>query len=983
MEMNPKEVAASVSEWTLFRSLTLAATLVSTALAAAEPVFRHAGFAQLSRGTLGNASQNLFVSARGELKLINWFDLDRDGYPEIIVNNEHNPHESVDGLIYFQHATEGFRSLLPIHGVDGGEFERVLALRAAPAHTQFLPSLGAGHSLIADLNGDGYPDIAFVNFIHGSTLDHLPLYIYWGGPNGFSVERRSELPTLTGLGLTAADLDGDGRPELIVANVGSEDGVVAAVNGPRRTAPAAPNSTSRIYWNSVNGFAVDRVTDLPTRFAVDVKAADLDRDGHVDLVFLEAGDVPGLRVFYGDARGYSAERTETVAVEGRGYLEEQAGEINIADLNADGRPDIVVTAGGDAAQVFWNRFWTGRGNLRDWPRTALPANSPLSAAIGDFNRDGLLDVAVGGYFARGADGRKNYETEARIYWGAASRTLVTAPPTPLPVLGNTTLRAADLNADGFPDLAVANHRDQGTFDVPSYIYWGAAGGFAAARRAELTGFGPASLALGDLNRDGRPDLYLANRDSGLTKEAAALNAYVYWGNPHRSFSSAALTKIPLLGGYCSNAADFFDEGRASIAYADDAGVEFVRLDAHRRVAGRVRVALPFRGMTSTVADFNRDGRLDLLVGSIAGNGGSLALIRGTEGGFAAPQFLQPGMQVLASAVADLTGKGQLELILGGRGGWLRCAILADGTPDLAHATRVTGDFQVQHVSVADLNNDGLPEVVAAQYRDMTTRRNAIDSAIYWNRAGRFSLDDRTALGTFGAHWVSVADTENVGRLDALFSNYHGETTRTVPLFVFHPDSAGTYRPGQRLTLPAYSSPSHFVADIDADGFNDLVVLNHTGPVGEVGPITKSGRHSIGSWIYWGAREGWSETRRTWIASYGPHATVNAEIGDALRRRPLETYTAPWTEAKLAAGDYELVVTGTFTGRASCGARVQLDGGTTWIELVAADATKTTTTERRFKMGVATGAARLRYQLDLLTGGAGTGPTITAIALHKL
>ena len=189
-------------------ALALAVSAASAA-AAGEPIFRHSGFAQLSQGELGNAGQNLFVSARGGLKLINWFDLDRDGYPEIIINNEHNPYESVDGLIYFQHPTDGFRSLLPIQGTDGGEFDRLLALRAAATRTQFLPALGAGHSLIADLNRDGYPDIAFVNFIHGSTHDHFAIFIYWGGADGFSPQRRSEFPSETAGGLAATDLDGD------------------------------------------------------------------------------------------------------------------------------------------------------------------------------------------------------------------------------------------------------------------------------------------------------------------------------------------------------------------------------------------------------------------------------------------------------------------------------------------------------------------------------------------------------------------------------------------------------------------------------------------------------------------------------------------------------------------------------------------------------------------------------------------------------
>ena len=92
----------------VIRMTGLGGALISACIAA-EPVFRHSGFEQFSRGELGNGGQNVFVSTRGELKLINWFDLDRDGYPEIVINNEHNPYESSDALIYYQHAVDGFQ----------------------------------------------------------------------------------------------------------------------------------------------------------------------------------------------------------------------------------------------------------------------------------------------------------------------------------------------------------------------------------------------------------------------------------------------------------------------------------------------------------------------------------------------------------------------------------------------------------------------------------------------------------------------------------------------------------------------------------------------------------------------------------------------------------------------------------------------------------------------------------------------------------
>ena len=79
----------------------------------ASQFWRTAGFEAFASGTFGNAGQNLFVSQRGELKLINWFDFDRDGLPELVINNDHSPFENSDSLIYYQHPVDGFRSLLP------------------------------------------------------------------------------------------------------------------------------------------------------------------------------------------------------------------------------------------------------------------------------------------------------------------------------------------------------------------------------------------------------------------------------------------------------------------------------------------------------------------------------------------------------------------------------------------------------------------------------------------------------------------------------------------------------------------------------------------------------------------------------------------------------------------------------------------------------------------------------------------------------
>jgi len=82
---------------------------------------------------------------------------------------------------------------------------------------QALPTVGSDDCTIADLNGDRWLDIAVASY-HSGDHRHHPGYIYWNGPEGFDSARRELVPMNSGCGIFAADIDYDGRNDLVFAN---------------------------------------------------------------------------------------------------------------------------------------------------------------------------------------------------------------------------------------------------------------------------------------------------------------------------------------------------------------------------------------------------------------------------------------------------------------------------------------------------------------------------------------------------------------------------------------------------------------------------------------------------------------------------------------------------------------------------------------------------------------------------------------------
>jgi Bacterial Ig-like domain (group 3)/FG-GAP-like repeat len=317
----------------------------------------------------------------------------------------------------------------------------------------------------------------------------------------------------TGSGPTGeaiGDLDGDGIPDLATSNI---DGT-GSLLGNDGFGDFGPLSCS----GACDGGALGLVGNRPTGVAV----ADLNGDGRNDVVIADQGadaTSGGVNVYtrnadgsYANTPGTDTAHTFSVALTGPSPV-----AIAVGDLNDDGRPDLAIVNGtGNASSVTLLLRSTpiGPGSTvteADYTSsTFTTAALSVAVAIGDLNGDGLDDVAVADSGGNAGTGKKVTVLYQVPPSGANGTTYQTVQVPTTGGGGPGAVAIGDLNGDGLNDLAVSG-RISG--QVLPLIKNATGTGFTAG--APLTaGTTPAGLAIGDLDGDGRNDIAVSNFGSG-------------------------------------------------------------------------------------------------------------------------------------------------------------------------------------------------------------------------------------------------------------------------------------------------------------------------------------------------------------------------------------------------------------------------------------------------------------------------------------
>ncbi|WP_164013570.1 FG-GAP-like repeat-containing protein [Pyxidicoccus trucidator] len=351
---------------------------------------------------------------------------------------------------------------------------------------------------VADFDGDGRKDLAFTAGNLGARL-WMVRRDAGGGFRAKEAVGRSFQAT----GVSAGDLTGDGRPELLV---GTPSGVLPLLNqgegnflipgfllGSNQTSRlgvgdfngdgvvdlAGMGSFTELLLSQPDGTRTSRLFSTPSSSVRDAIATDLDQDGLMDLVFSEDFNLR-MHVLRSTGGGDFAATTLTLT-------DVVPGPLAAGDLDGDGAPEVVVLhPGQDSATILRN---DGTGLLR--AGEVLPMGvDPQALALADLDGDEDLDLVV-------ADSEAGtVQRYANDGHGA-----LTLQSTEVVGLAPAALAVGDLDGDGRPEVVVSN-RDDGTVSVLS-----GAGGPA---RKFPVGSQPRSLALGDFNRDGWQDIAVAS-----------------------------------------------------------------------------------------------------------------------------------------------------------------------------------------------------------------------------------------------------------------------------------------------------------------------------------------------------------------------------------------------------------------------------------------------------------------------------------------
>ncbi len=664
---------------------------------------------------------------------------------------------------------------------------------------------------LRDFNGDGVPDLAVAN----SNSGNVGVGVLLGRGDG-SFAPSQTYAVASPITVAVGDFNGDGLPDLAVT--GGSGVSIFLGRGDGTFAKPQTYATGPSFAEVVGDFNGDGIPDL---------AVSAGNDGSTVSILLGRGD--GTFALSGD---YAA-GTNSIS-------------LAVGDLNGDGILDLAVAHNTTNGTVG---VFLGRGDGTFAPaQTYAVGRYAWSVAVGDFNGDGVADLVTAnadGSFGDGGDvsvllGRGDGTfTPARTY-GSGSKPLSVA--------------VGDFNGDGIADLAVANYDSSADSNSVSVLLGCGDGTFAPAR-GYIAGESPVAVVAGDLNGDGVLDLTIADfgRDSvnvllgqsdgtfvGAQSYAVGLDqSYLRLATAVGDFNGDGIADLAIAGAggvsillgqsdgtfgtpqvYAVDSpssvavGDFNGDGAPDLVVANfGAGAVSILLGRGDGTFGAPRTYVAGTAANSVaVGDFNGDGVPDLAVAD-GGISGAVDILLGRgDGTFAAPQTIAAGYDPTSVTVRDFNGDGFADLAVVNPGVAVRI-FLGRGDGSFAPPQTYAAGLYPQSLAVGDFNGDGVPDL--AVVNTSTFDPSGTIGILMGRGDGTFA-----APQTYAANYPSslaVGDFNGDGISDLAVPNYAADT---VSVLLGRGD--GTLAPPQNY-VAGINPIAVAVGDFNGDGASDLAV----------------------------------------------------------------------------------------------------------------------------------------------------------------
>ena len=425
-----------------------------------------------------------------------------------------------------------------------------LLATAAPAQAQtptfapVVPYSTGSNSLpvsiaVADVNGDGKPDLLTANSTNISSTAGVLL---GNGTGTFQAVVPYSTGTNSGpISIAVADVSGDGKPDLLTANSSTGTAGVLLGNG---------NGTFQAVVSYSTG---------PSSNPYSIAVADVNGDGKPDLLTANAISNGGTAgVLLGNGNG----TFQPVVSYFTGTFSLPIS-IAVADVNGDGKPDLLTANSTNNTSTAGVLLGNGNGTFQAIVlySTGPVGSAPESIAVADVNGDGKPDLLTA---------NSSTSNSAGVLLGNGNGTFQ-------PVVSYSTgtgsfpisIAVADVNGDGKPDLLTANNNTS----TAGVLLGNGNGTFqAVVPYSTGTGSDPYSIAVADVNGDGKPDLLTANLSTSTA--GVLLNTTVFAAPTLTSLSPTSGpvgTSVTLTGTDLTNVTGVSFNGTAATVFSPGTG----------------------------------------------------------------------------------------------------------------------------------------------------------------------------------------------------------------------------------------------------------------------------------------------------------------------------------------------------------------------------------------------------------------------------